>query len=231
MSKPEFDQFATSYEELLKDPIRDGFAGSSAFFHVRKREVIRDYFKHRNVDTRRLNYLDVGCGKGELMSLLTSDFAHVAGCDPSSGMMQSIDGLDVRIQDDPGRIPFDDAQFDFLTAVCVYHHVPVAARQALTLEMRRVLRPGGVFAIIEHNPYNPATRLIVSRTPVDADAILLKPAETRSLLRNSGFSIDYEPFFLYLPEKIYYRAAAVENLLRHVPLGGQYAVFGKRLAG
>jgi SAM-dependent methyltransferase len=142
-------------------------------------------------------------------------------------MQDATQDLDVRVQDDPGRLPFDDAHFDFVTAVCVYHHVPVAARAALTGEMRRVLRPGGVFAIIEHNPYNPATRLIVSRTPVDADAILLKPAETRALLREAGFSIGYEPYFLYLPEKLYQHAAAFENLLRHVPLGGQYAVFGE----
>ena len=228
MSRPEFDNYAPSYEELLKDPIRDGFAGSSEFFHVRKRDLIRDYFRRGGANTRQLRYLDVGCGKGELMSLLAGDFAQVAGCDPSSGMLQPTEGADLRVQEDPERIPFDNGQFDFVTAVCTfYHHVPVAARAALTgNEIHRVLRPGGVLAIIEHNPYNPATRLIVSRTPVDADAILLRAGETRSLLRNAGFSIDRESYFLYFPENIYRKAAGVENLLRRVPLGGQYAVFG-----
>jgi hypothetical protein len=32
MRRPEFDNYAPSYEELLQDPIRDGFAGSSDFF-------------------------------------------------------------------------------------------------------------------------------------------------------------------------------------------------------
>jgi SAM-dependent methyltransferase len=232
MSKPEFDNYAASYEELLKDPIRDGFAGSPAFFHQRKRDLIRDYFRRNGVDTKRLSYLDVGCGKGELMSLLAADFGRIAGCDPSGGMLEAAHGpdvkVDVRVQADPNRIPFDDAQFDFVTAVCVYHHVPIAARAALTSEVRRVLRPGGVFAIIEHNPYNPATRLIVKRTPVDADAILLYPGETQSLLRGAGLPVRATSYFLYLPEGIYRRAGAVEDLLRHVPLGGQYAVFGKR---
>jgi hypothetical protein len=40
-------------------------------------------------------------------------------------------------------------------------------------EIQRVLRPGGVFSLIEHNPLNPVTRLIVSRTPVDGNAKLL----------------------------------------------------------
>lgn len=174
-----------------------------------------------------MNYLDVGCGKGELLSLLGRDFAYAAGCDPSSGMLESARDFPVRLQQDPGRIPFDDAQFDFVTAVCVYHHVPPPERAALTREVRRVLRPGGVFAIIEHNPRNPATRVIVSRTSVDADAILLTDSESRSLLKGSGLSIDWSCYFLYLPEKFYHRAAAIENLLRRVPLGGQYAVFGQ----
>jgi SAM-dependent methyltransferase len=97
----------------------------------------------------------------------------------------------------------------------------------LTAEIRRLLRPGGVFAVIEHNPWNPVTRLIVSRTPVDEDAILLRASETRALLRGAGFSIDREMYFLYFPEKLYRAAAALENGLRRVPLGGQYAVFGR----
>lgn len=232
MSRPEFDSFAATYEELLKDPIRDGFAGNPAFFHLRKRDLIRDYFKRGAVDTKRLSYLDVGCGKGDLLSLMSADFGHVAGCDPSGGMLEAVHGpnvgMDVRVQEDPNRIPFDDAQFDFVTAVCVYHHVPVAARAALTREVRRVLRPGGIFAIIEHNPYNPATRLIVKRTPVDIDAILLYPSETQSLLRTAGLPVQATSYFLYLPEGIYRFAGAVEHLLRQVPLGGQYAVFGRR---
>jgi SAM-dependent methyltransferase len=107
----------------------------------------------------------------------------------------------------------------------------VAARAALTREVRRVLRPGGIFAIIEHNPYNPATRLIVKRTPVDVDAILLYPRETQSLLRSAGLPVRTTSYFLYLPEGIYRFAGAVEDLLRHVPLGGQYAVFGRREGG
>lgn len=231
MPQREFDNFSASYEDLLKDPLRDSFGGGSAFFHVRKRDLIREYFRRSGMQTHRLRYLDVGCGKGDLISLLADDFAEVSGCDPSSAMLGSeairASGRAVRVQQDPGRIPWDDAQFDFVTAVCVYHHVPPAERAALTTEVRRVLRPGGVFAIIEHNPYNPATRLIVSRTPVDADAILLRARESRSLLEGAGFTIDRKCYFLYLPEKMYRAAGMVENLLERVPLGGQYALFGR----
>jgi len=205
MSRTEFDRYSATYEELLKDPIRDRFAGArSEFFHIRKRDLIRDYFRRCSVDTRQLEYLDIGCGKGELISLLREDFAHVAGCDPSPGMLGSAKDVDTRVQDDPGKIPFDAEEFDFVSAVCVYHHVLPEARLALTREIHRVLRPGGILGIVEHNPYNPVTRLIVSRTPVDADAILLKSAESLHWMSQAGFTIDALKYFLFFPYLLFY---------------------------
>ena len=148
-------------------------------------------------------------------------------------MLEFAQGMETRVQRDPGVIPFEAESFDFVTAVCVFHHVPPDARLALTTEVSRVLRPGGVFGIIEHNPYNPATRLIVSRTPVDADAVLLKLSETQNLLLHAGFALDQSTYFLYFPEAIYRRAGrTLEHWLRRLPLGGQYAAFGiKRSVG
>src|ERR1051325_3680662 len=99
MDEPSFDRFSSSYEELLKDPIRDRFTGNeSRFFHERKGELIRRFFRRRKVDTSRLAFLDVGCGKGELVSILSRDFGRVAGCDVSAGMMQDLEGVETRVQ-------------------------------------------------------------------------------------------------------------------------------------
>jgi SAM-dependent methyltransferase len=230
--KPEFDRHSESYEELLRDPIRDRFSpGGTEFFHVRKRDLIRDYFRRRGIDTRKLAYLDLGCGKGELLSLLRNDFAGIGGCDPSAGMLAAGElagnGIETRVQEDPGSIPFPSGTFDFVTAVCVFHHVPVSARPSLVREMCRVLRPGGTLAIVEHNPYNPVTRLIVSRTPVDADAILLRSGETRKLLKQAGLSLAEQRYFLYFPEGMYRRLSLLERALGRIPLGGQYVVFAR----
>lgn len=232
--QPEFDAHAAAYDALLHDPIRERFTGGgAAFFYTRKRDLIRQYFRRRHIDTHGLAYLDVGCGRAELVGALLEDFGRVAGCDPSAGMMEAGGlrgkGVEARVQADPARIPFEDARFDFVTAVCVYHHVPAAERGALTREVRRVLKTGGVFAVMEHNPYNPVTRRIVRRTPVDADAVLLTPGETRGLLRENGFAVDMQSYFLYLPQAIYRRMSWLESALAKLPLGGQYAVFGRAL--
>src|SRR5258708_24097511 len=95
-----FDRFAGSYDALLNDPIRARFvAGRSDFFHRRKRDLVRDYFARRGNCAGRLKYLDLGCGKGELASLLRGDFAEGAGCDPSAGMLASAQGIETRVQD------------------------------------------------------------------------------------------------------------------------------------
>jgi SAM-dependent methyltransferase len=229
MGNPEFDEFSSSYDDLLKDPLRDRFTGNeSLFFHQRKCELIRRFFRRRKVDTSQLRYLDVGCGKGELVTLLRGDFGRVAGCDVSAEMMEGIEGIETRVQTDALEIPFGAGEFDLVTAVCVYHHVPVEARGRLTAEIGRVLKPGGVFCMIEHNPRNPVTRMIVSRTPVDANAILLQAGESRGLMRDSGFGKASIEFFLYFPKNVYRLVGRLENWLSKIPFGGQYAVFGRK---
>lgn len=230
-----FDRLSSSYEELLHDPLRDRFTGQEpAFFHRRKRDLIRRFFRRRGVATSGLRYLDLGCGRGELLQLLQSDFKQTAGCDVSQEMMRHITqvtGIETRVQKDFLRIPFGDAEFDLVTAVCVYHHVPSAARQTLTQEISRVLRPGGVFCMIEHNPLNPITRLIVSRTDVDADVILLPAAEARQLAAALGLDPLEQDYFLYFPQALYRYLGRLEAVLSKVPLGGQYVLFSTKAQG
>ena len=226
----EFDNYAAKYEELLRDPIREKFAPGSQFFAVRKWELIRDFFHRQKRPLPSLRWLDVGCGKGELLRMGKGNFGQVCGCDLSEEMLSAGGDLDIRSQTSPDKLPFPNASFDFLTAVCVFHHVDLKDRQALVGEMKRVLAPGGILGIIEHNPFNPATRIIVSRTPVDQNAILLRAAETETLIEKAELDLVETQYFLYLPEKLYSRITWVETAFRSIPLGGQYATFGRKNA-
>jgi len=226
--KAEFDRYAKEYDALLRDPVRDAFAQTSEFFHRRKWILIEDFFERQALSLREFEWLDVGCGRGELLKLGASRFKHVTGCDLSLEMVRNLGGIDVHLQKTADILPFADASFDFVTAVCVYHHVEDVHRLALAREIYRVLRPGAIFCMIEHNPLNPATRMIVSRSPLDVDAHLLSVRSAKRYAVLAGLQLLESQFFLYLPERLYDYIGRLEGLLRGVPLGGQYAVFARK---
>jgi SAM-dependent methyltransferase len=224
----EFEKYAHNYEELLRDPMRDGFARNGEFYHRRKWTLIAEFLASHAISPGQLAWLDVGCGKGELLSYGRSHFGHVEGCDPSREMSADAGGIEVRLQEAPAALPFPNASFDFATAVCVYHHVEDLNRLPLTREIHRILRPNGIFCIIEHNPFNPITRLIVSRSPIDVDAHLLSARLARSYTNKAGLRHVESQYFLYLPERYYDKVGGLERMVKNVPLGGQYAIFARK---
>jgi SAM-dependent methyltransferase len=225
--RPEFDQYAPSYAELLDDPLRNRFAKDPLHFHRRKWLLIKKLLKRAGVTLSTQRWLDVGCGRGELLEIAGSHFAQAIGCDPSVGMLSSHPSFKTHEQSSLVELPFEDNSVDFVTAVCVYHHVHGAARTLLTREIKRVLTPGGLCCIIEHNPWNPVTRAIVRRCPVDADAELLTARTASGLLQEAGFQVLSTDSFLYLPERMFHRLGFLEGMLRRFPFGGQYAVLAR----
>jgi SAM-dependent methyltransferase len=225
---PEFDRYADNYSELVRDPVRDRFAPDSRFFCERKLQLIEDVLRRLGLSAERMTWVDIGCGTGDLLKLGAAKFGHASGCDVSVKMLEQCGPLPVHHQREPDRLPFADGYADFVTAVCVYHHVKREERQQLTGEIRRILRPGGLVGIIEHNPINPATRLIVRRSPVDRDAVLLRAQEVEVLCRSSSMEVLGREYFLYLPASVCRRFGLVESALRRLPFGGQYAVFARR---
>jgi SAM-dependent methyltransferase len=223
-TSPEFDQYAPSYAELLDDPARNRFARDPLHFHRRKWALIESFLKWTNQTISAQTWLDVGCGHGELLELGGENFAQAMGCDPSSSMLSSNASFKMYRQPSLVELPFEDHSIDFVTAVCVYHHVHGEARTLLTKEIRRVLIPGGLCCIIEHNPWNPVTRKIVKRCPVDIDAELLTAQVARRLFEASGFKPLSTDYFLYLPEPFFNKFGVIEKAFYKFPFGGQYGL-------
>ena len=222
----EFDRMAAQYDELLKDPVRDYFAPESGFFVTRKIEVLLASAARLGLDTTRATWLDVGCGRGGLLREGRCHFARAVGCDVSTGMMKDAHDLELVQQIEPDRLPFDNESMDLVTAVCTYHHVEPRLWLGLTKDIRRVLKPGGIFALIEHNPLNLAVQIVVRRTPVDEHAVLLTAGKGRQMLRDAGLQAVRTSYFLYVPQRLYQRAKWLERAFEGVPLGGQYIVLG-----
>jgi len=223
---PEFDKYADEYSKLLADPLRDGF-GEERFFHERKLLLIREFLRRRGLEPKRGTWVDIGCGRGNLLKLGMAGFGLALGCDVSPGMLGECEGFEVRRQEQDDILPFADRFADLATAVCVYHHVPLPKRAGLTREAARVLKPGGHLCVIEHNPMNPITRIIVKRSPVDVDAHLLRVAETCRLLEAQNLRIEAVQHFLFFPEFLFRKLGFIEAWLSLIPLGGQYAVFAR----
>ena len=216
----EFDAISErGYEELLADPLRDAFTENSDFFH---QEKVRQMDQWLQGNPSNL-HLDIGCGQGELLKLLRQQHQGAFyGAEISSGMLRS-QHVNGAILYGPNRLPFPDNTFSSISIACVFHHVVPTERAALIHEMHRVLRPQGSAFVFEHNPYNPMTRWIVSRTPVDRDAQLLTARQLKALAQNT-FSQSLASYYLFFPEAISPRFNWAKPLLSKVPMGGQYCV-------
>ena len=101
----------------------------------------------------------------------------------------------------------------------VFHHIPLSGRAAVIDYIHRLLRPGGLFALWENNPWNPGARYVMSRIPFDRDAITLTPPEARGLLRGGGFQILRTDFLFIFPRMLSW-LRAVEPSLSQLPFGG-----------
>ena len=129
---------------------------------------------------------------------------------------------------DGKSIPFDQQSFDVAFTVCVLHHVPPAQWPSLVAEMARVLKPGGLLYIFEHNPYNPLTRRAVNHCPFDAGATLLTRSRSTALIQSAGLKTAEARYVLFFPwNGSGFRG--IESGLRWLPLGAQYFVSGRRV--
>ncbi|MCH8806373.1 MAG: methyltransferase domain-containing protein [Planctomycetes bacterium] len=220
---PQAERALPSYDELVADPIKTRFASDPTFFAQIKRDVALEFLpRYFDAASREnLRVLDVGCGTGELMRSLEQSFRNVQGCDPSLSMVCRA-GVNAAYMPSELQLPFDAGTFDVATCACVYHHIAPEIRLAHLAEIRRVLKPGGVLLVFEHNPRNPLTQFIVHRCPIDASAKLIGAPGMKRLFRSAGFERVRTRYYLFLPRRLYRHFGACERLFSLTTLGGQY---------
>jgi SAM-dependent methyltransferase len=127
------------------DALEARFKAHVAGDDVRLRAVISAF---EPLETKRV--LDLGCGKGRFGSHLQRLGARVVGLDLSSAML-AYAGAIARVRGSCRRLPFHDALFDGVMAIEVLEHLSDRGIEQTLAEIRRVLRPGGVVAIIDKN--------------------------------------------------------------------------------
>jgi SAM-dependent methyltransferase len=126
--------------------------------------------------------LDLACGYNNLVR------AHGCGAGADVFPWQ---GIDVRIGD-PARLPFRDDSFDTVSVVAALNHIP--DREAALLDVKRVLRSGGLFLATMIGPWTGRVAHLLFRQdedrrggmrPGEVDGI--PSLEMRALLQHAGF--------------------------------------------
>ncbi|HVU16322.1 MAG TPA: class I SAM-dependent methyltransferase [Candidatus Didemnitutus sp.] len=228
--QPEFDRYAPNYGAGFDDPLKVAIGADARAFLQPKFNWLQRVTQSRA--GAPLDYLDFGCGTADFLALVTESNLpwRYEGCDISGGMLDEARRRWPKLAERAKLWQIDAADFptrryDVITAICVFHHIPPAEWNAACARLCRALRPGGMLCIFEHNPWNPVTSWMVSRTAIDADAHLLSPRITRNLMIDAGFSGVQTSHFLFVPPR-WVGADAADRMFQWFPLGGQYLVRG-----
>lgn len=229
-----FDEYAATYEAALAQGL-SASGEDSAYF---ARERIAWLARRLHQLTERGLWagtptvlLDFGCGTGSAAPFLRGTLhpATLVGVDVSARSLavarQRHGGPGVHFCL-PSEYP-PTAQVDLAYCNGVFHHIPPNERAAALEFVHGCLRPGGVFALWENNPWNLGTRFVMSRIPFDRDAVTLAPPAARRLVQASGFELLGTDFLFVFPRALH-RLRVWEPGLSRLPLGAQYLTLCRR---
>lgn len=111
----------------------------------------------RGVDQRGVRHLDLACGNGRFLTQILEAFPKIraTGLDLSAPYIEA-----ARERLKPWRqaelcvgaaesAPFDDASFDSVSVIYLFHELPPKVRNEVAREIARVLKPGGALVLAD----------------------------------------------------------------------------------
>lgn len=107
------------------------------------------------------NLIDIGCGQGQDSRFFSKQGYQVTGIDfseeginfankKSAGM-----DIDFRILDIAKPLPFEDSSFDIVYSHLALHYFDNATTELIFNELKRILNPGGILAILVNSIHDP----------------------------------------------------------------------------
>jgi SAM-dependent methyltransferase len=171
----------------------------SHWWHIGRRRILAGFVKDicRSVTDRRPRILDVGCGTGANL-LMLSKYGDAEGVDVSEDALAFCRerGLDKVKLGAGEELPYEDGTFDLVTAFDVVEHMDDDL--AGLKEMRRVLRPGGHVLL-----FVPAFMFLWGvQDDVSNHRRRYRLSELRRVLEEAGFEIErttYANITFFLP--------------------------------
>lgn len=225
----EFEHYKEIYRQEIQKSI--SFIGQDLEFFTRvKAQLLLDLTRRYVGEPSALKILDVGCGIGITDHYLTRHFRKLHGVDLSRGVVKKAAALNPKAsyRHYAGlKLPYASNSMDVTFAICVMHHVFPGHLGHFVSEMVRVTKKGGMLAVFEHNPFNPLTRVAVSRCELDEDAVLLRRRQVAGLMERCPVKVMERNYILFTPfEGKAFRA--LDRALGWLPLGAQYYVVAQK---
>ncbi len=226
-----FDTRAPDYQSQLAEGLR--LSGESKEFFARSRlRHLRAYWDLRGRPEPE-SVIDYGCGVGDVTRLLAEVFprARVLGVDPSKTFVE-----EARRAHGSSRIDFAPLQgFEPLAALAadlvhlngVVHHVPRRDRGAFFTALAACVRPGGLVALFDNNPWNPGTHLVMRRIPFDRGVHPVRAGDVARRLEVAGLSVLELRYLFYFPASLRALRPA-ERWLERAPFGAQYGLYAEK---
>jgi SAM-dependent methyltransferase len=221
----DFDEYASDYDRALGRGI--AVSGENKEYFARERVA---WLKLRlgELGLRPRSVIDFGCGTGSAMPFLRD----LLGAERVLGVDDSAVSLEIAARHDPAArfVKLEafqpDGSADLVFCNGVFHHVPPPHRPVTVETIRRALRPGGVFALWENNPWNPGTRYVMWRIPFDRDAVPISAPAASALLRDGGFEVLRLDFRFVFPRALSW-LRRLEPAVASLPFGAQYQVLAR----
>lgn len=220
----EFDAFAGNYNSLLEKGLSITGETSAYFLHGRIDYLVRSM---RCLKKSTETIMDYGCGVGTTAPVLLRQLSakSVLGVDISEDEIavarSSCSSPDTRFLAINTYHPF--GTFDLAYYNGVFHHIPPPQRLAAVRYVYNSLKPGGVFAFFENNPWSPAARYVMRRIPFDKTAIMISAAKASQLLTHGGFEVFTISYLFIFPRCMNF-LRFMETAIQRVPIGAQYLV-------
>lgn len=144
-----------SSAELYDTQVEILFAGTADA--MRRQALVPLYHALQGKDQREMQLLDVASGTGRFLKFVKTNYPklHVTGQDLSEQYLaklrknlKSWSGVDT-LHGNAESMAVDDASFDVVTNIYLFHELPQDVRRIVAREIYRVLKPGGTFIFVD----------------------------------------------------------------------------------
>ena len=223
--KFDFDRHGREYESGLDRALKFSGKGTSFFAEIRAAYILGLCKKYLGNPAEK-KVLDVGCGIGLIERQVATEFGSFHGVDISEQSVRIAQAANPRCSFtvyNGESLPFPDNSFDLVFSSCVLEYLTQPKLSEFFREMIRVLNVGGMMVVIQHNPFNPLTLLVLHRCEYDSVSNQYRKGRLEKMIRKTGMKIEKSEYILFFPF-IGKWFRKLEVRLGWLPLGAQYAI-------